>query len=115
MTMNNASYHNEKLIELIGLNISERKNTNSIQVLRNTIFNQTIYPILRELHYYNGNKKQSVYRKNQAIALKMLRQIMPYNLACFCARNNDSDSLYHVINDYKFKLNSDFYTLFKSE
>jgi hypothetical protein len=113
--MNNSSLHNEKLISLIMLNLTERKNTNKVQILRNTIFNQTIYPILNNLPSNKVPKKQSDFRINQSKALKILNKILPYKLAIFCSNNPKSDVLYGVINDFKFHLNSDFYTIFKTQ
>lgn len=112
MTMNNSSVLNERLIALIDINIKARPNANAIQVLRSTIFNNTIYPSLHRLNDRPIVRRNSDNRKNQAVAWRILRKKLPYNLAVFCTRNVSCDSLYHAINDFKYECNSNFHTLF---
>jgi hypothetical protein len=110
--MNNHSVHNEALISKIIKNLSENKRQSKVTTLRHTIFNSTILPELKKLPCNVAPRNDKQYRNNLAIAYKILRKHLRYNLASFCARNPQADSLYYTINDFKYELNSNFHNYF---
>jgi hypothetical protein len=113
MTMNNSSLYNEPLISLIMLNLKERVNVNPVTVIRNTVFNQTILPEIKKMKCNLVPRNEKNHRLNMAKAYKILRYYFRYNHMVFCGKNPDCDSLYHAINDFKYRLNSDFFTIFE--
>ena len=132
MSMNNDSLTNEKLIVLIARNLSEARERSKTSVLYNTIINNTILKSVTtykidsvltckdRIEHFGTNRitkeyKYKHYRKNQARALKILREKLPINTALFCSRNPYSDTLYHAISDFKYLCNSDRHVIFNFE
>ena len=134
MSMRNDSKTNEHLISLLIDVNNYCKPCQKVTRLYWGIINNSI---LSSITYYTGIVKISendidainhhgsnVYtlqikyknhRKNLATALITLRKILPYKTARFLTTNSramQSDHLYHAINDFKYKCNSDFYMLF---
>lgn len=110
--MSNHSSVNEALIELITLNLKERPNVNSVSVIRNTVFNNTILDKLKALPCNQVPRNERVYRSNIAKAYSILKRHFSYNKTCFCSRNPNCDTLYHAIDEFKRDLNTWFYNYF---
>ena len=133
MSMNNDSLTNEKMIKEIQRNIKHCGNRRPLKVLYWSIINLSILPKISQYEKrveqttqesidHHGCKyptlkfsfNQIQRDQNIAIAMRILRKILPYNSACFCLRvlEQNPDTLYWAINDFKYRMNSDFYTLF---
>lgn len=133
-TMNNNSLYNESLISHI--RECHKRNKLNVKGLYWIIINNTCGSEISEykenviidpndrdrlLHYGSDRFINTISYPNKwdniAKALKVLRKIMPYGKACYFLESDNlrSDSFYHVINDFKYKLNSDWYTLFNFE
>lgn len=132
--MNNSSFVNETLINLlIDINIhcpvDQKISRLYYGIINNSILSYVTYytnivkisknDIDSIIHHgttsYNVQSKYKNHRKNLAVALITLRKILPYSLAKFSTANSktmSNDALHHAINHFKFKCNSDFYTLF---
>ena len=130
MSMNNDSVTNEKMIKDIQRNIKHCCNRKPIHVLYWSIINLSVLPKITQYEKrveqftpeainHHGCKfpvlkfsfEQKQADQNISIALKILRKILPYNSACFCLRTLEQspDTLYHVINDFKYRINNYVY------
>jgi hypothetical protein len=123
---------NEKLIGQIIDNVKSAPVSERISRLYNTIINNSILHSISHyeervvltdddaINHHGSNikivtQKYPDARKNMATALRILRQKLPFKQAKFLVsdeKNLGSDSLYHSINDFKYRCNSDFFTLF---
>ncbi len=133
MSMNNDSLTNEKMINQIQINVRNCGKRSKLNTIYWSIINLSILPKISQYEKrveqttqesidYHGCKyptlnfsfNQIQRDKNIAIAMRILRKILPYNSACFCLRvlEQNPDTLYWAINDFKYRMNSDFYTLF---
>jgi len=132
MSMCNSSTANEKLIGQIIYNVKSGPVSERVSRLYNTIINNSILNSITQYEEYvkltdddailhNGGSTKIVTKKyldackNTATALRILRQKLPVKQAKFLVseeKNLTNDSLYHSINDFKFRCNSDFFTLF---
>lgn len=130
-TMNNNSLYNEALITHI--RECHKRNKLTVKGLYWIIINNTCLKDISEYketvkidsrdldrvnHYGALSFMQSrSYPKkwsNISKALCVLRKIMSYSKAKYFLKcdNLTSDSFYYVINDFKYELNSNWYTLF---
>lgn len=132
MSMNNSSTINEQLIAQIIHNVDNAPVSKRISRLYNTIINQSVlHPVTEydervtlvdeDAIIHHGcttktvTKKYPNARKNLATAIRILRQKLPMKQAKWLVSDKDnlkSDSLYHAINDFKYRCNSDYYALF---
>lgn len=132
MSMSNHSTVNEQLISQIMKNLAPRSPRKRLTCLYWTIINNSILPSVTRyeerikltdedaINHHGSDVKMLKKRypaatSNIAKALKVLRKHLPYKTAKALVSNLDnlnSDTLYHVISDFKFECNSHFYTLF---
>lgn len=135
MSMDNSSTINEQLISQAIDNVMKAPKSRRVSRLYWTIINNSILKSITEYGVYvelkdddaiahHGSRRKLVMKrypndvKNMAQALKVLRKHLPYKTAKMLVASKDNmrlDTLYHAINDFKFRCNSDFYTLFNLE
>jgi hypothetical protein len=132
MTMCNLSRFNEKLIDQTIDNVDKAPEEVKVNRLYWSIINNSIFKSITEYSEFkdlvdddaiahHGSKRIEVKKQysgaqdNIAKALIILRVIMPYKTAKTLVsdiNNLKKDCFYQVIDSFKYKCNSDFYSIF---